>query len=117
MVMAPFSVNLLALLMRFSSACRNRIWSACIIPIRRVAMDCDLVAVFCRQRLDGLDDVVDQRRKSEALQIKFHAPGLNLGQVEDVVDQREQVPARAEDAVEAARRPALAPRHPPAASR
>ena len=31
---------------------------------------------------------------------KFHAPGLDLGEVENVVDQREQVPARAEHAVE-----------------
>src|ERR1700738_1016944 len=31
--MVPRSVNLLALLMRFNSACRNRIWSACTVPI------------------------------------------------------------------------------------
>ena len=32
MVMVPFSVNLLALLTRLSRACRNRVWSACIVP-------------------------------------------------------------------------------------
>ena len=32
-VMVPRSVNLLALLMRLSRACRSRIWSACIVPI------------------------------------------------------------------------------------
>ena len=33
-------------------------------PDRGVAMDRDLVAVLRRQRLDGLDDVVDQRRQA-----------------------------------------------------
>jgi hypothetical protein len=33
-------------------------------------------------------------------QIELHPPGLDLGEVEDVVDQREQVAARAEHAVE-----------------
>ena len=32
--------------------------------------------------------------------MKLHAPGLDLGQVENVVDQSEQVAARAEHAVE-----------------
>jgi len=32
MVTVPFSVNLLALLPRLSSACRNRVWSAWIVP-------------------------------------------------------------------------------------
>src|SRR4029077_9372810 len=32
-VMVPRSVNLLALLKRFNSACRSRIWSACIVPV------------------------------------------------------------------------------------
>ena len=31
--MVPGSVNLLALLKRFNSAWRSRIWSACIVPI------------------------------------------------------------------------------------
>ena len=100
MVMVPCSVNLLALLMRFSSACRSRIWSACIVPIAASQLTDDLVAVLRRQRLDGLDHVVDQRRKRERFEMKLHPPGLDLGQVEDVVDQGEQVPARAEHAVE-----------------
>src|SRR5262245_4712484 len=33
MLTVPFSVNLLALLIRFSNACRSRIWSAWIVPI------------------------------------------------------------------------------------
>ena len=59
-----------------------------------------LIAVLCCQRFDGLDDLVDQRRQSETPQIELHPPGLDLGEVEDVVDQREQVAAGAEHAVE-----------------
>ena len=55
---------------------------------------------FARQRLDGLDHLVDQRRQSKRLQVKLHPPGLDLGEVEDVVDQREQVAAGTEHAVE-----------------
>ena len=33
MVTVPWSVNLLALLNRFKSACRKRIWSACSVPM------------------------------------------------------------------------------------
>ena len=69
-------------------------------PDRGVAMNHDLVAVLRRQRLDRLDDRVDQRRQSKTIQIKLHPPGLDLGEVEDVVDQGEQVAARAEHAVE-----------------
>jgi hypothetical protein len=45
------------------------------------------------------DDIVNQRSEGEGLQAKLHPPGLDLGEVEDV-DQREQVTARAEHAVE-----------------
>ena len=69
-------------------------------PDRSVAMDRDLVGVLRRQRFDGLDDIVDQRRERESFEMKLHPPGLDLGEVEDVVDQGEQVPARAEHAVE-----------------
>src|SRR6202011_1604478 len=85
-VMVPWSVNLLALLMRFNSACRNRIWSACIVPIA-VAMDRDLVGILRRQPFDGLDDVVDERRDCKRFEMKLHAPCLDLRQVENVVDQ------------------------------
>ena len=36
----------------------------------------------------------------ESFEMKLHPPGLDLGEVEDVVDQGEQVAARAEHAVE-----------------
>ena len=99
MVTVPFSVNLLALLMRFNSACRSRISSACIVPIS-VAMDRDLVTVLRCQRLDRLDDIVDQRPQSKRVEVELHPPRFDLGQVENVVDQGEQVTARAEHAVQ-----------------
>jgi hypothetical protein len=41
-------------------------------PDGGVAMNRHLVAVLRRQRLDGLDDLVDQRRQRESLQIELH---------------------------------------------
>ena len=38
--------------------------------------------------------------RRERFEMKLHPPRFDLGQVEDVVDQREQMPARAEHAVE-----------------
>jgi hypothetical protein len=67
---------------------------------RAVAMDCDLVPVLRRQRFDRLDNALDQWRKSEGFEIKLHPPGLDLGQVKDIVDQGEQVPGCTEHAIE-----------------
>jgi hypothetical protein len=65
-----------------------------------LALSHNQVAVLRRQRIDGLDDIINQRSGGEGLQAKLHLPGLDLGEVEDVVDQGEQVTARAEHAVE-----------------
>ena len=46
MVTVPFSVNLLALLARLSSACRNRVWSAWIVPRSGRAIDHDRLPFF-----------------------------------------------------------------------
>ena len=59
------------------------------------AVDHELVAVLLDERLDGRRHVVDQRRDVERLEEELHLAGLDLRQVEDVVDQREQVLARA----------------------
>ena len=66
---------------------------------RGIATDRDPVLVFRRQRLDGLDDIVDQRRKAESIKMKLHPPRLDLGEVENVVDQCEQMPTRTQHAV------------------
>ena len=64
------------------------------------AIDHHLVAVLRRHRADGLHHVVDQRRDRERLEVEVHLAGLDLGQVENVVDQREQVPGGAQHALE-----------------
>ena len=69
------------------------------MPIRW-AVDDETVAVLRRHRLDRLGHILDHRREREGFEVKLHAPGLDLRQVENVVDQGEQVPARAEHAVE-----------------
>src|SRR5207244_1385170 len=43
-------------------------------------------------RLDGLGHVLDHGHQRERFEMKLHAPRLDLGEVEDVVDQGEQVP-------------------------
>ena len=69
-------------------------------PDRSVAMNRDPVAVLRRKRLDGLDDIVDQRPQSKRVEAQLHPPGFDLGKIEDVVDQREEVAARAEHPIE-----------------
>jgi hypothetical protein len=64
------------------------------------AMHVNLVSVLRRQRFDGLRDIGNQRRKRERRESKLHAPGLDLGEVENIVDERKQVPACAKYAIE-----------------
>ena len=66
----------------------------------RPAIDDNTIAVLRRHRLDRLGHVLDQRRQRERFEMKLHSPRLDLGEVENVVDQREQVPARAEHPIE-----------------
>ena len=55
-----------------------------------------LIAGFFGQRLYGLDDIVHQRRQQEIFRVQFHFPGFDLGQIKNVVDQRQQVARRAQ---------------------
>ncbi len=49
------------------------------------------VVVSLEQRADGAGHIVDQCGYVEGLQIQLDLAGLDLGEVEDIVDQREQV--------------------------
>jgi hypothetical protein len=69
-------------------------------PDLSIAMDRDLIAVFGRERFDGLDDIIDQRREREGIKMQIHPPGLDLGEVKNVVDQHEQMPGCTQHAVE-----------------
>ena len=65
----------------------------------RWAIGDDAVAILRRHRLDGLSHTLDHRRQRECFEVKLHPPGLDLGQIENVVDQGEQVAARAEHSI------------------
>ena len=99
-VTVPCSVNLLALLARLSSACRMRVWSACIVPSPAAQSTTSVLPFFAAIVPMVVRHVVDQRRDREGLEVELHLAGFDLGQVEDVVDQREQVPGGAQHALE-----------------
>ena len=67
---------------------------------RRVAIHHDSVAVVCRQRLERLHDIVDQWGDREGLKVQLHPPSFNLGEIENIVDQGEQVSGGAAHAIE-----------------
>src|SRR5262249_48907857 len=67
--------------------------------IRR-AIDHRAIGVLRRHRLDGLGDVLDRGHERERFEVKLHSPRFDLGEVEDVVDQGEQVACRAQHPIE-----------------
>jgi len=69
-------------------------------PDRAIRFDSDLIGVLRCQWFDRLHHVGDQRRKRECFELQLHSPRLDLGEVQDVIDQRKEMSARAEDAVE-----------------
>ena len=60
------------------------------------------------QRADGRRDVADQAGHVERLQEQLHLAGLDLGEVEDVVDQAQQVPPGRVDLLEVGHEAGLA---------
>ena len=100
MVTVPFSVNLLALLARLSSACRSRVWSACMVPRSGGQSTTMRLPFFVAIGSMVLATSPIKRHQRERFEVKLHPPRLDLGQIENVVDQGEQMPARAEHAVE-----------------
>ena len=49
---------------------------------------------------DEREGVLERERHAEVRQLEVHAAGFDLGQIEDVVDQREEVPARRDDVLQ-----------------
>jgi hypothetical protein len=84
-------------------------------PVCAIAIERDLIGILRCHRFDGLDDIRNQRRKYERREGKLLSLGINLGEVEDVVDQSEQMPA-APSTRSSGSNPASASLH-PAASR
>src|SRR3984893_9280335 len=65
----------------------------------RWAINDEAVVVLRRHRLNRPGHVLDSGHQRERFEVKLHAPRLDLGQIENVVDQGEQVPAGSEHAV------------------
>ena len=61
------------------------------------ALHGERVAILLHERLDGVDHVLDHGRHVDGFQEKVHFAGLDLRDVEHVVDQAEQMLARAVD--------------------
>jgi hypothetical protein len=65
---------------------------------RSVATDRHPVLVLRRQQLDGFDHVIDERSEHENFELQLHPTSLDLGEVENIVDESKQMPGRAEHA-------------------
>ena len=70
----------------------NRRWDG-----RAVDLDSELETLLLGDRPEGAIDVIAHVGERDVLDVDVHAPGLDLGEIEDVVDQRQQVAACAVD--------------------
>ena len=91
----PRSVNLMALPARLSSTWRKRAASP-TIRSRQPLVDegGDLDVFGLRARRQQFDGFLDQRRKRERPRLQFELAGLDLGEIENLLDQRQQRFAR-----------------------
>ena len=94
----PLEVNLLALLTRFISAWRTRIWSAYIEPIvsghfTTISFPFLLAMASTVWTTSSISVAI-----WEAFEDKIHLSGLDLGQIENVVDQRQKMAGSTLDA-------------------
>jgi len=62
-----------------------------------VHLEAERDAVASRPLAQEGEGGLKRRRQVEGSQLQLHAPGLHLGQVQDVVDERQQVTARNEN--------------------
>src|SRR5260221_2344390 len=60
-------------------------------------VDLDAVAVLLSQRTDGGRDLLDERRGVDRFEMHFHLAGIDLRQVKNIVDQRQQMLRRAKN--------------------
>jgi len=58
------------------------------------------VRIFFHQRTHGRNDICEQRFHLEVFQVEIDPAGLDLRQIEDIIDQRQQVFPRAIDLVQ-----------------
>src|SRR5882724_7079008 len=93
----PSGVNLTALERRLSTTCRTLRSSATKSSRVLVHLEAERDAVASRPLAQEGEGGLKRRRQVEGSQLQLHAPGLHLGQVQDVVDERQQVTARNEN--------------------
>ena len=90
----PSGVNLIAFESRFSMTCLSFRSSARTSPSCGSTVACSVIASPPGSLADEGHGVVDSRGQVEVGQLELHPPGLDLGEIEDVVDQRQQVLGR-----------------------
>ena len=64
---------------------------ACHRPKPGLDIQHQLIAIFRKQGLYGCCDIFDKRFDIKRLKINRHFPRLNLGQIQDVINEREEV--------------------------
>ena len=114
----PSGVNLIALESRFSTTCLIFRSSARTSPSRGSDRRLQRDPLAPGPLADEGHGVVDSRGQVEVRQLELHLPRLDLGEVEDVVDQRQLMLGGGVDLLQIGdeRRPAAGPALPPAAS-
>jgi len=90
-VTSPSFVNLQALLSRLSRICRSRIGSTVNAPKVLLGVDDEAVLVLLGKLSGGSDDLVDQRCSPHGLWVELELSGLDLRQVEHLVDEAKEV--------------------------
>src|SRR6516165_9183873 len=90
-VTSPSFVNLQALLSRLSRICRSRIGSTVNAPKVLLRVDDEAVLVLLGKLSGGSDDLVDQRCSPHGLWVELELSGLDLRQVEHLVDEAKEV--------------------------
>ena len=67
---------------------------------RRGTIDRDLVGILRCEGFDRLGYASDQGRERKGFELELHPPGLDLREVEDVIDQNQKMTAGAEHTIE-----------------
>ena len=88
MLIPPLSVNFSALLVRLEMICPIRVGSPASICGRSCGTRVEIESDFFRGRRSAKQarDVLHHRFKGERYRFQFEAPGFDLGQIQDVVD-------------------------------
>ena len=85
---------------RLKSAWRTLVWSACIVPRSSAHATTSVLAFFSTSGWTIASTSSDESGDLERLQEQVHPAGLDLGEVQDVVDQPQQVLAGRVDPLE-----------------